>query len=184
MKSSVENLDPTRVKVTVEVPYEELKSSVDAAYREVAAQVNVPGFRKGKVPPRVIDQRVGRGAVIEHAVNEGLDGFYREAVSAHEVRIVGRPNAEIIEWPNEKDFSGDLKVEIEVDVRPDIELPEYEGMTVTVDAAETSPEPELASSGQTFWPMPGPGSAPAGAARPTVVATSPAATASPAPAIR
>ncbi|WP_417562667.1 trigger factor [Microbacterium sp.] len=135
--STVETLSPTRVKLHISVTPEELKPSITHAYEHIAQDVQVPGFRKGKVPAPIIDQRIGRGAVIEHAVNEGLDGFYREAVSAHEVRIVGRPNAEIIEWPNEKDFSGDLKVEIEVDVRPDIELPEYEGMTVTVDAAET-----------------------------------------------
>jgi trigger factor len=134
--STVEQLSPTRVKLHVSVTPDELKPSITHAYEHIAQDVQVPGFRKGKVPAPIIDQRVGRGAVLEHAVNEGLDGFYREAVNAHEVRIVGRPNAEIVEWPNEKDFSGDLKVEIEVDVRPDFDLPEYEGTTITVDAAE------------------------------------------------
>ncbi|WP_394280052.1 trigger factor, partial [Microbacterium sp.] len=90
-----------------------------------------------KVPAPIIDQRIGRGAVIEHAVSEGLDTFYREAVQANEVRIVGRPSAEVVEWPNEKDFSGDLKVEVEVDVRPEFELPSYDKITLTVDAVET-----------------------------------------------
>jgi trigger factor len=135
--STVEKLSPTRVKLHISVTPDELKPSITHAYEHIAQDVQVPGFRKGKVPAPIIDQRIGRGAVIEHAVNEGLDGFYREAVSAHEVRIVGRPSAEIIELPNEKDFTGDLKVEIEVDVRPDFDMPDYEGMTVTVDAVET-----------------------------------------------
>lgn len=135
--STVEKLSPTRVKLHISVAPDELKPSITHAYEHIAQDVQVPGFRKGKVPAPIIDQRIGRGAVIEHAVNEGLDGFYREAVSAHEVHIVGRPSAEILEWPNEKDFSGDLKVDIEVDVRPDFDLPDYEGTTITVDAAET-----------------------------------------------
>ena len=88
------------------------------------------------MPAPIIDQRIGRGAVIEHAVNEGLDRFYREAVAAHGVKVLGRPSADIAEWPSDKDFSGDLVVDIEVDVRPDFELPDYEGITITVDAAE------------------------------------------------
>nr|WP_274635672.1 trigger factor [Microbacterium bovistercoris] len=135
--STVEKLSATRVKLHISVTPDELKPSVKHAYEHIAQDVQVPGFRKGKVPAPIIDQRIGRGAVIEHAVNEGLDGFYREAVTAHEVKTVGRPNAEIIEWPNEKDFSGDLKVEIEVDVRPEFDLPDYAGTTVTVDAVET-----------------------------------------------
>jgi len=135
--STVEKLSPTRVKLHISVTPDELKPSITHAYEHIAQDVQVPGFRKGKVPAPIIDQRIGRGAVIEHAVNEGLDRFYRDAVAEHEVRTVGRPSAEIIEWPSEKDFSGDLKVEIEVDVRPDFELPDYEGTTITIDAAET-----------------------------------------------
>jgi trigger factor len=134
--STVETLSPTRVKLHITVTPEELKPSITHAYAHIAEDVQVPGFRKGKVPAPIIDQRVGRGAVIEHAVNEGLDRFYRDAVAEHDVRIVGRPSAEIIEWPSEKDFSGDLKVEVEVDVRPEFELPAFEGTTITVDAAE------------------------------------------------
>ncbi|MRH29927.1 trigger factor [Microbacterium sp. SYP-A9085] len=135
--STVEKLSPTRVKLHISVTPDELGPSIKHAYEHIAQDVQVPGFRKGKVPAPIIDQRIGRGAVIEHAVNEGLDRFYREAVSAHEVHTVGRPSAEIIEWPSEKDFTGDLKVEIEVDVRPEFDLPDYEGTTITVDAAET-----------------------------------------------
>ncbi|GAA4488784.1 trigger factor [Microbacterium panaciterrae] len=134
--STVETLAPTRVKLHITVTPEDLKPSIEHAYEHIAQDVQIPGFRKGKVPAPIIDQRVGRGAVIEHAVNEGLDTFFREASLEHNLRIVGRPSAEVIEWPNEKDFAGDLKVEIEVDVRPEIELPALDGITVTVDAVE------------------------------------------------
>ncbi|WOQ70604.1 trigger factor [Microbacterium limosum] len=136
VNSTVEQLSPTRVKLRITVSPDELKPSITHAYEHIAQDVQVPGFRKGKVPAPIIDQRIGRGAVIEHAVNEGLDAFYREAVTEHNVRVVGRPAAEIIEWPNEKDFSGDLLVDVEVDVRPEITVPELEGITLTVDAIE------------------------------------------------
>jgi len=135
--STVEKLSPTRVKLHITVTPDELKPSISHAYEHIAQDIQIPGFRKGKVPAPIIDQRVGRGAVIEHAVSEGLDGFYREAVTANDVRIVGRPAAEVIEWPNEKDFSGDLKVEVEVDVRPEFDLPSLADVTVEIDAVET-----------------------------------------------
>ena len=134
--STVEKLSPTRVKLHISVTPEELKPSIAHAYEHIAQDVQIPGFRKGKVPAPIIDQRIGRGAVIEHAVNEGLDKFFREATAEHKLRIVGRPSAEITQWPNEKDFSGDLLVDVEVDVRPEIELPDYAGITLEVDAVE------------------------------------------------
>ncbi len=134
--TSVEKLSPTRAKLTISVTPEELKPSIAHAYEHIAEQINVPGFRKGKVPPPIIDQRVGKAAVLEHAVNEGLDGFYRAAVTEYSLRPLGRPEADIVEWPNEKDFSGDLLLAIEVDVRPEIELPDYEGLELTVDPVE------------------------------------------------
>jgi len=134
--STVEKLTPTRVKLSITVTPEDLKPSIAHAYEHIAQDVQIPGFRKGKVPAPIIDQRIGRGAVIEHAVNEGLDKFFREATVEHKVRVVGRPSAEITQWPNEKDFSGDLLVDVEVDVRPDIEVPAFDGITVTVDAVE------------------------------------------------
>ncbi|MWB97349.1 trigger factor [Agromyces seonyuensis] len=130
--TSVEKLSPTRAKLTITVTPDELKPSIKHAYEHIAEQVSVPGFRKGKVPPPIIDQRVGRGAVIEHAVNEGLDGFYQAAVAEAGVRPLGRPAADIVEWPNEADFSGDLLLAIEVDVRPEIELPKYDGLEIEV----------------------------------------------------
>ncbi|MCE7483038.1 MULTISPECIES: trigger factor [Microbacterium] len=135
--STVEKLTPTRAKLTITVTPDELKPSVAHAYEHIAQDVQIPGFRKGKVPAPIIDQRIGRGAVIEHAVNEGLDKFFREAANEQNLRVVGRPSADITQWPNEKDFSGDLIVEVEVDVRPEIEVPSFDDITLTVDAVET-----------------------------------------------
>ncbi|MDI9890282.1 trigger factor [Microbacterium sp. IEGM 1404] len=137
VNSTVEKLSPTRVKLHITVSPEELKPAIAHAYEHIAQDVQIPGFRKGKVPAPIIDQRIGRGAVIEHAVNEGLDGFYRQAVEDQELRVIGRPSAEIVELPELKDYSGDLVVDVEVDVRPEFELPAYDTITVTVDAVET-----------------------------------------------
>ncbi len=137
MKSAVETLNPTRVKLTVEVPFDELKPSMDAAYKTIANQVTVPGFRKGKVPPRIIDQRFGRGVVIEEAVNEALPRFYARAVEESEVRPLGQPEVDVTEVPDPA-AGGDLKFTAEVDVRPDIALPSLDGLEVTVDDAVVS----------------------------------------------
>ncbi|MEA9986606.1 trigger factor [Subtercola sp. RTI3] len=140
MKTTVEQLSPTRVKLAIFVTPEELKPSIDHAYSHIAEQVNIPGFRKGKVPPPLIDQRVGKEAVLEHAVNDGLDGFYRAAIAEKELRPLGRPEADIVGWPSNKDFSGELELAIEVDVRPELDLPNYEGLAVTVDALDVTDE--------------------------------------------
>ncbi|MET4059621.1 trigger factor [Arthrobacter sp. UYP6] len=138
MKSAVENLTPTRVKLVVEVPFEELKPSIDEAYKTVATQVQVPGFRKGKVPNRLIDQRVGRGYVLETAINDGLNGFYQEAVQETGIRPLSRPEVEISEVPDPATDEGQLVFNVELDIRPEIELPDYAGLEVTVEPAEAS----------------------------------------------
>ncbi|WP_258802423.1 trigger factor [Pseudarthrobacter sp. NS4] len=140
MKSAVENLTPTRVKLNVEVPFEELKPSIDSAYKTVASQIQVPGFRKGKVPAKLIDQRVGRGYVLETAINEGLNGWYQAAVQESGIRPLSRPEVEITEVPDPSATDGGLKFAAEVDVRPEIELPDYAGIEVEVAAAESSDE--------------------------------------------
>ncbi len=139
MKSAVETLNPTRVKLTVEVPFDELKPSLDAAYRTIASQVTVPGFRKGKVPPRIIDQRFGRGAVLEEAVNDALPRFYAQAVEEREVRPLGQPEVDVTEVPDPTS-GGDLKFTAEVDVRPEITLPDLGALEVTVDDVEVTQE--------------------------------------------
>ncbi|MCF4119655.1 trigger factor [Antribacter sp. KLBMP9083] len=139
MKSAVETLDPTKVKLTVEVDYDELKPSIDHAYKHIAEQVNVPGFRKGKVPPRIIEQRVGWGAVIEHAVNDALSGFYRQAANEASLRPLGQPEVDVTEVPA-KAGEGQLKFTAEVEVRPEIELPELDGLDVTVESTSVTDE--------------------------------------------
>jgi len=139
VKSAVETLNPTRVKLTVEVPFDELKPSLDAAYRTIASQVTIPGFRKGKVPPRIIDQRIGRGAVLEEAVNDALPKFYAQALEETEVRPLGRPEVDVTEVPDPT-AGGELKFTAEVDVRPVIELPDLSAVPVKVDDLVVSDE--------------------------------------------
>ncbi|MEJ5945202.1 trigger factor [Pseudokineococcus basanitobsidens] len=138
MKSAVETLTPTRVKLTVEVPLAELQPSLDKAYREIGQQVTVPGFRRGKVPPRIIDQRVGRGAVLQEAVNDAIPQLYSRAAQEQELRVLGQPQVEVTEIPVDADTQ--LAFTAEVDVRPEISLPEYASIEVSVDDVEVSEE--------------------------------------------
>ncbi|TBO58487.1 trigger factor [Streptomyces kasugaensis] len=136
VKSAVETLNPTRVRLTVEVPFEELKDSLDAAYKKINQQVTVKGFRKGKIPARVIDQRFGRGAVLEEAVNDALPKFYTEAVNEGELNVLGQPEVDITELKD-----GELLAfTAEVDIRPVLEIPDYSGIEVEVDAVTVSDE--------------------------------------------
>ena len=134
MKSVVETLNPTRVRLAVEVPFAELEPSIISAYKRIAAQVTVPGFRKGKVPPLVIDQRVGRPVVLDEAVNEALPRLYGRAVEENELRPLGRPEVDVTDFAD----GHDLKFTVEVDVRPTVTLPQWEGLRVEVDGVEVS----------------------------------------------
>ena len=143
VQSTVENLAPTRVKLEVEVPFEELKPRIDATYKSLADQIQVPGFRKGKVPPRLIDQRVGRGFVIENAVNENLDAFFQEALRDNDLAPLTRPEVDVTSVPgNEGDDEAPLKFNTEFDVRPTVELPDYKGLEVTVEPITVTEEQE------------------------------------------
>ena len=135
MKSTVERLSPTRVRINVEVPFDELKADFDRAYKKIAQQVRVPGFRPGKVPARIIEARLGRGVVLEEVVNGAVPAKYSEAVtSAEEVTPIGRPDIEVTEIAD-----GDrLAFTAEVDVRPEITLPELDSLAVSVDDVEVS----------------------------------------------
>jgi len=129
VKSSVEVLSPTRVRLDVEVAYAELESHVANAYKKVAAQVNIPGFRKGKIPASMIDQRVGRGTVIDEAINSALPLFYGQAAREHNVAVIGRPEVDVKEFvDNDK-----LVFTVEVDVRPEVVLPDFSKITIEVD---------------------------------------------------
>ncbi len=136
MKTDVEELSPTRVKLTIEVPFSELKSSLDKAYREVGKQVRIPGFRPGHVPPRVIDQRLGRGVVLEQAVNDAVPQLYGKALEDNDVLALGQPDLEITQL----DDGQQLAFTAEVNVRPKFELPDIDGMPVRVDNAEVTPD--------------------------------------------
>jgi trigger factor len=132
VKSTVETLSPTRVKLAIEVPFDELKPSLQKAYREIGAQVQVPGFRRGKIPSAVIDQRVGRGAVLNEAVQEAIPAQILAAVQEHDVKSLGRPEVEITEFTDGEP----LKFTAELDVRPEITLPDLSTISVTVPALE------------------------------------------------
>jgi trigger factor len=129
VKSAVETLTPTRAKLTVEVPFEELKPSLDAAYKKIAQQINVPGFRRGKVPPLVIDRQVGRGVVLDEAINDALPKLYVEALQANELEPLAQPEIDITRFEDNET----LEFTAEVDVRPEVELPDYKSLEVSVD---------------------------------------------------
>ncbi|AUS79990.1 trigger factor [Actinoalloteichus sp. AHMU CJ021] len=132
MKSTVEQLSPTRVRINVEVPFDELKPDFDRAYRKLAGQVRIPGFRPGKAPARVLESRIGRGVVLEEVVNEAIPAKYLEAVNSGEVRTLGRPEIEVTNLDDGKE----LTFTAEVDVRPEITVPAFGELAVTVDDVE------------------------------------------------
>jgi trigger factor len=134
VKSTVENLSPTRIRLAVEVPFEELKPSLDAAYQKIGASIRVPGFRPGKAPARIIDQRVGRGAVLEEAVNNALPRIYGEAIRENEIKALGTPDVDVTNL----DDGVSLSFTAEVDVRPEITLPDLSRISVTVDDVEVT----------------------------------------------
>lgn len=136
MKSTVENLSPTRVKIAVEVPFEEIQSSLDAAYKSIGQQVKIPGFRPGKIPARVIDQRIGRAAVLEQAVNDALPKAYEDAVRETGVKAIGQPEIELTSL-QDREF---IAFTAEVDIRPEFEVPAFDTLVVTVDDAEVTDE--------------------------------------------
>ena len=129
MKSAVETLSPTRAKLTVEVPFSELKPNLDAAYRKIAQQINVPGFRKGKVPPAVIDRQVGRGPVLDQAINEALPQLYVRALQENDLQPLAQPEIDVTRLEDNDTFA----FTAEVDVRPEIQVPPYDGLEVQVD---------------------------------------------------
>ena len=129
MKSAVEKLSPTRVKLSIDVPFADLKTHIDGAYKNLSEKITIPGFRKGKVPSAMIDQRVGRGAVLDEAINAAIPSFYSQAAKDNDVLVIGRPTVEITELKdNEK-----LSFTIEVDIRPDIALPNFSEIKIEVD---------------------------------------------------
>ena len=136
MPNIVEQLNPSRVKLTVEIPFADLKPHLEKAYRDIAAQVTIPGFRKGKVPHLVIDQRFGRGAVLQEAINAALPTAFEAAVVEAKVVPLGEPDVEITKLED-----GDLvEFTAEIDIRPDFEVPDFGTLTAIVDAKRAAEE--------------------------------------------
>jgi trigger factor len=129
LKSAVEKLSPTRVKLSIDVPFAELAPHIDGAYKSLSEKINIPGFRKGKVPAAMIDQRVGRAAVLDEAINASLPTFYSQAAKDNDVLVIGRPNVEITELVDNEKFA----FTVEVDIRPDIKLPNFSEIKIEVD---------------------------------------------------
>jgi trigger factor len=138
LKTNVEKLNPTRVKLTITVEPADFKPALDAAYKTVSEQVNIPGFRKGKVPAAVMDQRVGKDMIIAQAINDGMDDFYRQALAAEKLVPLATPQADVLQAPSAAEPDKDLKIELEVEVRPEFKLPDYKGMKVKVDALKVA----------------------------------------------
>ncbi len=130
MKTEVKRINPTRVKLTITVDQQSFKPALDRAYKTVSEQVNIPGFRKGKVPAAVLDQRVGKDAIIGQAINDGLDIFYRDALREKDLRPLDTPQADIKSAPSSTEPTKELVVELEVEVEPEFEMPNYKGMKV------------------------------------------------------
>ncbi|MCL2317054.1 MAG: trigger factor [Actinomycetia bacterium] len=131
MPSTVEKLSPTRAKLVIELPFEDLQPAIDAAYGEIARQVNIPGFRRGHVPPRLIDQRYGRGAVLQEAINDVLPTAYTAALSENGLTPLGRPDIDVTKLEDGQT----VEFTAEVDVRPEFTLPDVSKVTVTVPVA-------------------------------------------------
>ncbi len=149
MKSAVETLNPTRVRLSVEVPFEELKPSLDAAYKKIAQQISVPGFRRGKVPAMVIDQRVGREVVLDEAVNDALPALYTQALQDNDIVPLSQPELDLGSFED----GAQLTFTAELDVKPEISVPDYVGLEVQVDdftVADEDVEEQLQSLRERF----------------------------------
>ncbi len=136
MKSTVEQLSPTRVRINVEVPFTELQPDFDRAYKELAKQVRLPGFRPGKAPAKLLEARIGREAMLDQVVNEAVPSRYGQAVTESDVRPLGQPDIEV----TKKEYGQELIFTAEVDVRPDITLPDLSTLKITVDPIKVSDE--------------------------------------------
>ena len=138
MKTNVEKLNPTRVKLTIEVDQQSFKPTLDKAYKTISGQVNIPGFRKGKVPNQVLDQRVGKDAIIAQAINDGMDDFYRAALAQEKLLPLQSPEVDIKSAPSADDIAKALVIELEVEVRPEFKLPEYKGLKAKVEPVKVA----------------------------------------------
>ena len=134
MKSTTESLSPTRIKLTIEVPFEEFETNLKAAYKTIGSQISIPGFRKGKVPAAVVDQRVGRGAVLDEAINSALPGWYNQALQESKIQPLSQPEIDLTKFADGEP----IEVTAELDVRPEITLPDISAISVEVEDAEVA----------------------------------------------
>lgn len=142
MKTAVEKINPTLAKIEVEVPFAEFKTYLDRTYKSLANQISVPGFRKGKTPKALIEQRAGFDFVVENALNDALNSYYSQALAENELTPLAQPELDIVSKPEEGNREADVKLTIEVTVRPEIELPDYSGIKVEVASVEVTEEDE------------------------------------------
>lgn len=142
MKTAVEKLNPTLAKIEVEIPFAEFKTYLDRTYKSLAQQIQVPGFRKGKTPRALIEQRAGFDFIVENALNEGLNEYYQQALAENDLTPLAQPELDILSKPEENARENDIKLVIEVTVRPEVEIPDYEGIQVEVAATEVTEEDE------------------------------------------
>jgi trigger factor len=136
VKSTIEELGPTRVRMAIEVPWGDLDHAFGEVYKELGKQVRVPGFRPGKVPNRVLDQRIGRPVVLEQVVQHAIPEVYSEVVRENQVRVLGQPEIEVTRL----DDNDTLAFTAEVDVAPQLTLPSLENLAVTVEDVEVTDE--------------------------------------------
>jgi trigger factor len=134
VKSAVESISATRVRISIDVDFNDLEPHVKRAYQSISERIVIPGFRKGKVPRAMIDQRVGRGAVLDEAINNALPEFYTQAARENDVLVVGRPTVDIKELKDNEL----VKFEVEVDVRPEVTLPDFSKIEISVDDVAVS----------------------------------------------
>ena len=139
MKSTVERIKPTRVKITITASAADLGPSIKHAYEHIGEDAQIPGFRKGKVPPALLEKRVGKPTILAHAINDAIDAFYRHALEEHKVNPLAQPSVDITSTPDNETFEGDLVFEVEVEARPEIKLPKYQGIKVQVDEIKVAP---------------------------------------------
>ena len=143
MKTAVEKLNPTLAKIEVEVPFAEFKPYLDRTYKNLSVQISVPGFRKGKLPKQLIEQRAGFDYIVEASLNDALNDYYAQALGENELSPLAQPELDVQSQPSTENREADVKLTITVTVRPEIELPNYEGLEVEVDEVEVTAEDEV-----------------------------------------
>ncbi|MBN2177249.1 MAG: trigger factor [Demequinaceae bacterium] len=138
MTSAIEKIDATSVKITVELTEKDLAPGITHAYEHLGKRASIPGFRKGKVPPKILEQHIGKAAALEHAINEGLARWYADAIEEHDLRPIGKPEIDVLKLPGQVEGDEGFSFVATVEVRPELTLPAFESITLKVTPAEVS----------------------------------------------